>query len=67
MGLPPPDERPTLSDLAAATDADGRGIRCPDCGCRHFEVVYTRPKEGQKIMRRRECRNCKRRLTTYER
>jgi transcriptional regulator NrdR family protein len=42
------------------------GIACRKCGCRHFTVVYTRAKDGV-IVRRRECRNCKHRLTTYER
>jgi len=42
------------------------GLECPDCGCRHFEVVRTvqRPKY---IYRRRECRHCKRLVTTSER
>lgn len=43
-----------------------KGIECPQCGCRHFYVVYTRPKPG-KIVRRRECRHCGRRVTTVER
>jgi len=44
-----------------------RGIECPRCGCRHFRVVYTRPAQGGRIVRRRECRHCGRRITTYER
>jgi len=48
--------------------ADGcRGIECPRCGCRHLRVIYTRRAIGGRIMRRRECRNCGRRMTTYER
>lgn len=43
-----------------------RGIECPSCGCRVFFVVYTRRTWGGRIMRRRECRNCGRRITTYE-
>jgi transcriptional regulator NrdR family protein len=43
-----------------------RGIECPRCGCRHFYVVYTRPRDGQ-IVRRKECRHCGRRITTWER
>jgi transcriptional repressor NrdR len=43
-------------------------MKCPDCG--HFEdkVVETREsREGNYIRRRRECLNCERRYTTYER
>lgn len=43
-----------------------RGIRCPACGCGHFRVVYTRKTVGQRIVRRRECRHCGRRLSTIE-
>lgn len=42
------------------------GIECRQCGCRHFEVLYTRPAWGGRILRRRECRYCGRRVTTYE-
>lgn len=45
---------------------DKRGIECPACGCRHFHVLYTRRAIGKRILRRRECRNCGRRITTYE-
>ncbi len=48
-----PDERPV-------------GLECPDCGCRHFYVVYTRPTPNGRIMRRRQCRHCGRRITTFE-
>ena len=43
-----------------------RGLECPGCGCRHMEVLYTRPAWGGRILRRRECRHCGRRVTTYE-
>lgn len=42
------------------------GIECRACGCRHFYVVYTRRAMGGKIVRRRECRNCGKRITTVE-
>ena len=45
--------------------ADERGIECPRCGCRHFYVVYTRPRTG-KIVRRKECRHCGHRIVTFE-
>ncbi|MCG3178324.1 MAG: hypothetical protein BIFFINMI_00651 [Phycisphaerae bacterium] len=47
-------------------DSDSRGIECRKCGCRHFRVLYTRNAWGGRIMRRRECRNCGKRMTTWE-
>jgi transcriptional regulator NrdR family protein len=43
-----------------------RGIACPVCGCRHFRVLYTRRALGGRLLRRRECRHCGQRVTTYE-
>lgn len=43
-----------------------KGLACPRCGCRHLFVVYTRPADARRIMRRRECRHCGRRVVTYE-
>ena len=43
-----------------------RGIECRTCGCCHFFVVYTRPKPNGQIMRRKACRNCGRKVTTFE-
>jgi len=48
-------------------EVEARGIRCPKCGCGHFEVIYTRQIPGGAIRRRRECRHCGRRVTTTER
>jgi transcriptional regulator NrdR family protein len=42
------------------------GIACPQCGCRHFDVVKIVRATGY-LRRRRECRNCGRRVTTSER
>jgi len=42
------------------------GLTCRNCGCRHFYVVYTRRAPRAKLIRRRECRNCGRRMTTVE-
>lgn len=47
--------------------SEQRGIQCRHCGCRHFRVLYTRAKVGAAIQRRRECRNCGARITTWER
>jgi transcriptional regulator NrdR family protein len=46
--------------------ASRRGLACPGCGCAHFRVLYTRRSIGGRILRRRECRHCGRRVTTYE-
>jgi len=47
-------------------DVDEIGLSCPECGCRHLFVLYTRARGGGRILRRRECRNCGRRISTYE-
>lgn len=41
------------------------GLECPQCGCRHFRVGYTRPRRGH-ILRRRICRHCGRVILTRE-
>lgn len=43
-----------------------RGLECRKCGCAHFRVLYTRRACGGRVLRRRECRHCGRRVTTYE-
>jgi transcriptional regulator NrdR family protein len=43
-----------------------RGIRCPQCGCRHFYTTNTEPLRDGRIRRRKICRNCGRRLITFE-
>jgi transcriptional repressor NrdR len=43
-----------------------RGLRCPQCGGQRLKVIYTRPKAGGRILRRRECKACGKRLTTWE-
>jgi transcriptional regulator NrdR family protein len=50
-----------------AASTPERGLVCPKCGRRHFFVVYTRRAAGEKLVRRRECRHCGRRITTWER
>lgn len=43
-------------------------MRCPACGYSESKVVDSRPSEdGTAIRRRRECLDCSRRFTTYER
>lgn len=46
---------------------DPLAVRCPKCNCGHFMVVYTRVSPAGVIRRRRECRHCGHRITTYER
>ena len=42
-------------------------MKCPYCGEVDSKVIDSRPTEdGEKIRRRRECLNCKKRFTTYE-
>jgi DNA-directed RNA polymerase subunit RPC12/RpoP len=43
-----------------------RGLECRQCGCRHFRVIYTRPAFDGKLVRRRECRHCGKRIITWE-
>ena len=43
-----------------------RGLQCPDCGCGHWFVIKTRQASKKRLKRRRECRYCGRRITTYE-
>ena len=43
-------------------------MKCPFCGHLHDKVVDSREsKEGDAIRRRRQCLECKRRFTSYER
>jgi hypothetical protein len=61
---------PTLVEpnpaLQITSPADQRGLVCRQCGCKHFRVIYTRPAWGGRLVRRRECRHCGRRMTTWE-
>ena len=42
-------------------------MKCPYCGEVDSKVIDSRPTEdGERIRRRRECLNCKKRFTTYE-
>jgi transcriptional repressor NrdR len=42
-------------------------LKCPYCGCSESKVIDSRPTdEGERIRRRRECLDCKKRFTTYE-
>ncbi len=54
-----------MSEQHPRTDGHA-GIRCGGCGCSHLRVVNTRQLSFGGIRRRRECRNCGRRLTTID-
>lgn len=42
-------------------------MKCPYCSFEESKVIDSRPTdEGERIRRRRECLNCKKRFTTYE-
>ena len=42
-------------------------MKCPYCGFEESKVIDSRPTdEGERIRRRRECRGCGKRFTTYE-
>lgn len=66
---PHPPSAPAAAPAPAAplqSRADAHGLVCPRCGCRHFAVLYTRRAWGGRLLRRRTCRHCGRRMTTYE-
>jgi transcriptional regulator NrdR family protein len=50
----------------SVTQEAPKGLVCRTCGCRHFRVLYTRRAVGERLLRRRMCRHCGRRITTYE-
>jgi transcriptional regulator NrdR family protein len=43
-----------------------RGLVCGRCGCQHLRVVYLKPLPNGMVLRRRECRQCRRRFSTRE-
>jgi transcriptional regulator NrdR family protein len=44
-----------------------RGLVCRRCRGRRLRVIYTRAARDGKLVRRRECKNCGTRVTTWER
>ena len=50
----------------APDDVHRRPGEAPLLDRRHFRVLYTRRALGGRLLRRRECRHCGRRVTTYE-
>ena len=60
------DLPPARPGSATRDEQFDKGIECPKCGCRHFYTVWTRPAPRNRIWRRRECRHCGHKITTYE-
>jgi len=60
-------ERPSPERKSWPPDEDKRGLECRYCGCRDFRVIYTCRGSGGKLIRRRECRHCGKRMTMWER
>ena len=56
----------TITAVATAKSAPHRGLECPGCGCSRSRVLYTRSAWGGRLLRRRACLHCGRRVTTYE-
>jgi hypothetical protein len=56
------NERPQRAEKLLST----RGLVCRHCGWSRFRVIYTRAAIGGRVVRRRECRNCLERITTWE-
>ena len=57
----------TLAEMAAETQAaDTTGLACPNCGCRMYVKEVAPNVERNELRRRRVCRHCGNRATTYE-
>jgi hypothetical protein len=53
-------------DKPVSPGQNSRGLVCRKCGCGHFRVIYTRRAAGNRLVRRRECRHCGKRFSTWE-
>lgn len=62
-----PIDRPSMAELASigGSEASARGLRCPACGSVRWRVIKTVRSDGI-IQRRRECQDCRHRLTSVE-
>ena len=56
-----------MKQKQSSTADERRGLVCRRCEGQAFRVIYTRPAWGGRIQRRRECRHCGKRITTWER
>jgi hypothetical protein len=57
-------EKTRLSDLQNQS-RDGKGLACPECGCRDFRTPHTR-RMSNGILRERACRKCGKVILTKE-
>ena len=60
-------EGPSAERKSWSPGEDQRGLESRYCSCRDFRVIYTRRGWGGKLIRRRECRHCGKRMTGWER
>jgi hypothetical protein len=60
-------ESSPITEPGRDTAIEHRGLSCLACGSDRLRVVYTRGRNGGVVQRRRECRDCKQRATTWER
>lgn len=58
------DKHPKVS-LSELGNNQHKGLKCPECGCRHFQVIRTDQQAGY-IQRRRVCRHCGKEIRTRE-
>ena len=59
--------RPSILPPLRFNELGGFSIKCHFCGAEDTKVIDSRPTEdGTSIRRRRECIECKKRFTTYE-
>lgn len=56
-----------MNEMEKKMEKNGRGFSCRSCGSTQLRVIYTRRAIGEKLVRRRECKDCNERLTTWER
>jgi DNA-directed RNA polymerase subunit RPC12/RpoP len=56
--LPPPQDRPTMAELAGRDPGGGKVRRCPACNRRLFYVVSTWNLANGTIRRLRKCSIC---------
>lgn len=52
--------------MTEKTEHNSRGLRCPACGCGHFETEKTVDIPGRRRRRYKICRHCGRRVRTVE-
>jgi hypothetical protein len=59
-------DRSTVSSIGRDESAQPKGLACRVCGCRHLRCLETRQATGNRIFRRKVCRHCGAKLSTFE-